>query len=253
MNEKENEQNRITESELVETLQNLNKYREKIAQMKLEDFRPTGEYFQIEGTTFQLKMSPEATCGDLLYVISYIRDLVKRKLRTMSSEEEDKLKGKTNMNHYKGNITPGKDIIFVFGSNPEGKHGAGSAKVVLQKFGAKYGKGDGLHGQSYALITTEMRKGWPRITLEQITDNVRRLYEVARKMPDKRFMVAYRNQPDQRTLCGYTGAQMMKCFLSAGEIPDNIWFSEEWYKAMNSEPNKTNQEVQSSSRQEGYR
>ena len=32
------------------------------------------------------------------------------------------------MNHYTGNITPGKDIIFVFGSNPEGKHGAGSAR-----------------------------------------------------------------------------------------------------------------------------
>ena len=71
-----------------------------------------------------------------------------------------------------------------------------------------------------------------RITLEQITDNVHRLYEVARKVPDKRFMEAYRNQPDQRTLCGYTGAQMMKCFLSAGDIPDNIWFSEEWYKAI---------------------
>lgn len=70
------------------------------------------------------------------------------------------------MDHYTGNITPGKDIIFVFGSNPKGKHGAGSAKVALQKFGAKYGKGDGLHGQSYALITTEMRKGWPRVTLE---------------------------------------------------------------------------------------
>lgn len=44
------------------------------------------------------------------------------------------------MNHYTGNITPGKDIIFVFGSNLEGKHGAGSAKVALQKFGAKYGR-----------------------------------------------------------------------------------------------------------------
>ena len=141
------------------------------------------------------------------------------------------------MNHYTGNITPGKDIIFVFGSNPEGRHGAGSAKVALQKFGAKYGKGDGLYGQSYALITTEMRKGWPRITLEQITDNVRRLYEVAREMPDKRFMVAYRNQPNVRTLCGYTGAQMMQCFLSAGEIPTNIWFSEEWYNAMQATQN----------------
>lgn len=136
------------------------------------------------------------------------------------------------MNHYTGNISPGQDIIFVFGSNPEGRHGAGSAKVALRKFGAKNGQGEGLAGNSYALITTELRKGHPRITLEQISDNVRRLYEVARKMPDKRFMIAYRNQPNERTLCGYTGAQMINCFLSAGDIPDNIWFSEEWYKAI---------------------
>ena len=99
MNEKENEQNRITEAELVETLQNLNQYREKIAQMKPEDFKPTGEYFQIEGTTFQLKMSPEATRGDLLYLLSYIRDLVKRKLRTLSSKEEDKPKEKKQQSY----------------------------------------------------------------------------------------------------------------------------------------------------------
>ncbi|MBO7571807.1 MAG: hypothetical protein J6T48_06595 [Bacteroidales bacterium] len=136
------------------------------------------------------------------------------------------------MNHYTGNISPGQDIIFVFGSNPEGRHGAGSAKVALRKFGAKNGQGEGLAGNSYALITTELRKGHPRITLEQISDNVRRLYEVARKMPDKRFMIAYRNQPNERTLCGYTGAQMINCFLSAGDIPENIWFSEEWYKAI---------------------
>ena len=75
-----------------------------------------------------------------------------------------------NMNHYTGNITPGKDIIFVFGSNPEGKHGAGSARVAFKKFGAKTGKGEGLVGNSYGLVTTEMRKGRPRITLEQITE-----------------------------------------------------------------------------------
>ena len=92
MNEKENGQIRITEAELIETLQNINKYRKKIAQMKPEDFKPTGEFFQIAGTTFQLKMSPEATRADLLYFLSYIEDLVKRKLRTLSSEEEDKRK-----------------------------------------------------------------------------------------------------------------------------------------------------------------
>ena len=124
-----------------------------------------------------------------------------------------------NMNHYTGNITPGKDIIFVFGSNPEGKHGAGSARVAFKKFGAKTGKGEGLVGNSDGIVTTEMRKGRPRITLEQITDNVRHLYD-------------YRNLPNVKTLCGYTGAQMINCFLSAGEIPDNIWFSEEWYNTI---------------------
>jgi len=40
------------------------------------------------------------------------------------------------MNLYKGNITPGKNIVFVFGINPKGKHGAGLAEVTRQKFGA---------------------------------------------------------------------------------------------------------------------
>lgn len=43
-------------------------------------------------------------------------------------------------------ITSLKDNeIFVFGSNPEGRHGAVSAKVAI-KFGAKYGKGRGIQG-----------------------------------------------------------------------------------------------------------
>ena len=90
MNKKENGQSRITESELIETLQNLNKYKEKIAQMKPEDFKPTGEYFQIEGTTFQLKVSPEATRGDLLFFLSDIEEHVRRNLRTLSSGSNTK-------------------------------------------------------------------------------------------------------------------------------------------------------------------
>ena len=89
MNEIENTQNSITEAELRETLQNLNKYKEKITQMKPEDFKPTGEFFTIEGTTFQLKISPEATHGDYLYFISYLEEMVERKLREVSSEEEN--------------------------------------------------------------------------------------------------------------------------------------------------------------------
>lgn len=46
------------------------------------------------------------------------------------------------MNYYTGNITPEPDTIFVFGSNPEGRHGAGSAKVARELFGAVYGQGE---------------------------------------------------------------------------------------------------------------
>lgn len=41
---------------------------------------------------------------------------------------------------YIGNITPETNTIFVFGSNPEGRHGAGAAKVARNQFGAIYGQ-----------------------------------------------------------------------------------------------------------------
>ena len=55
--------------------------------------------------------------------------------------------------YYTGNITPSENTIFVFGSNPEGKHGAGAAKVAVNQFGAIYGQGEGIQGQAYALPT----------------------------------------------------------------------------------------------------
>ena len=48
------------------------------------------------------------------------------------------------MKVYDGNIEPDDNTIFVFGSNPEGRHGAGSALVAVKYFGAKYGQGEGL-------------------------------------------------------------------------------------------------------------
>ena len=54
------------------------------------------------------------------------------------------------------------NYVFVFGSNPEGRHGAGAAKAAL-KFGAKYGIGRGLQGQTYALVTKNLKEGFARI------------------------------------------------------------------------------------------
>ena len=44
--------------------------------------------------------------------------------------------------------------VFVFGSNNEGKHNGGAARAAMRKFGAVYGQGIGLQGQSYAIPTT---------------------------------------------------------------------------------------------------
>ena len=77
------------------------------------------------------------------------------------------------MKYYNGNIEPNENTIFVFGSNPEGRHGAGSAKVAKEKFGAVYGIGEGLQGHSYALPTKDLRiPGTRSISKSDIVRNI---------------------------------------------------------------------------------
>jgi hypothetical protein len=56
------------------------------------------------------------------------------------------------------NITTLKDNeIFVFGSNEAGIHGAGAAKLAYEKFGAKWGVGYGLQGQTFAIPSKDKK------------------------------------------------------------------------------------------------
>lgn len=134
--------------------------------------------------------------------------------------------------YYEGNITPDDNTIFVFGSNPEGRHGAGAAKVAVDQFGAKLGQGEGLQGNSYALPTKDLRikenNGLRSISPKQITENIKKMYDVARKNPNKQFKVAYTNKLDETTLNGYTGKEMIQMFKNAGPIPSNVIFSKNW-------------------------
>ena len=45
------------------------------------------------------------------------------------------------------------DEIFVFGSNLEGAHGGGAAYLAWKKWGAIWGQGTGLQGQTYGIPT----------------------------------------------------------------------------------------------------
>ena len=138
---------------------------------------------------------------------------------------------------YTGNIVPSPDTIFVFGSNPKGIHGAGSAKVALNSFGAVLGCGEGLMGNSYALPTTNLNMkvygGYTRhfIPKNEIEASIRKMFECAKSHPEYKFKIAYRNSPDEVTLCGYSGRELMDCFFNAsdgGNYPDNVYFSKEW-------------------------
>ena len=139
--------------------------------------------------------------------------------------------------YYEGLITPSENTIFVFGSNPYGIHGAGSAAVAVKSFGAVYGCGEGLQGQAYALPTKDIsvlkNNGLRSISPEQITENIKKMYEVAKSNPHLLFKVAYTNKPTEYTLNGYNGGEMIAMFKAAGEIPDNVIFSKVWVDEWN--------------------
>lgn len=81
--------------------------------------------------------------------------------------------------------------VFVFGSNLAGHHGGGVARAALHKFGAVWGQGVGLHGQSYAIPT--MQGG-----IETIKPYVDEFIEFAKAHPELKFYVT-------RIGCGIAG------------------------------------------------
>lgn len=110
-------------------------------------------------------------------------------------------------------------MIFVFGSNKAGIHGAGAAKVALREHGAEWGVGEGLVGNSYALPTKGHRI--ETIPLLEIKYAVLRFIEFAESYSNGQFQVT-------RVGCGLGGhkdADIAPMFRTA---PDNCFFDEYW-------------------------
>ena len=81
--------------------------------------------------------------------------------------------------------------IFVFGSNLAGAHGGGAALLAYRKFGAIWGQGVGLQGQSYGIPT--MQGG-----VETIKPYVDEFIEFAKQHQEFKFLVT-------RIGCGIAG------------------------------------------------
>jgi hypothetical protein len=132
---------------------------------------------------------------------------------------------------YKGKIkTLPKNGIFVFGSNTEGRHGKGAAKIAKDKFGAIYGQKFGLQGQSFAIVTKNLQKTkHPSVSKLYITSQILFLYLYAEQNKDKDFYVAYSGEG--ANLNGYTPKEMAHMFvMSDVKIPENIIFEQNFLK-----------------------
>lgn len=104
----------------------------------------------------------------------------------------------------------GPDDIFVFGSNLAGAHVGGAARLANQKFGAKWGQGVGLQGNSYAIPTMQG-------SIETIKTYVDEFIEFAKDNPELTFYVT-------RIGCGiagFTEKEIGPLFKKALDI-DNI-------------------------------
>lgn len=110
--------------------------------------------------------------------------------------------------------------IFVFGSNLEGMHGGGAARAAYNKFGAIWGQGVGLQGQSYGIPT--MHGG-----VDVIKPYVDEFIDFAKSHTELKFLVT-------RIGCGIAGfrdEEMAPLFKDAIEI-ENIYLPKSFYNIL---------------------
>ena len=106
--------------------------------------------------------------------------------------------------------------IFVFGSNAAGFHAGGAAAQAMHHFGAIWGQGEGLQGQSYAIPTME--------GLDDMKAAIERFAQYATQHKELRFLVT-------RVGCGIAGysvheiAPLFSCCVSLENVtlPADFW------------------------------
>lgn len=111
--------------------------------------------------------------------------------------------------------------IFTFGSNEAGIHGAGAAKRARAAYGAKYGQGKGLQGNSYAIPTKDSKL--KTLPLNKVAKYVEEFKQFAKANNDKEFYVT-------RIGCGLAGnsdADIAPLFTGSSL---NCIFPEKWQK-----------------------
>lgn len=120
-----------------------------------------------------------------------------------------------NNKDYKNRTTPhfvedlAENEIFVFGSNLAGMHGGGAARIAFNKFGAIWGQGVGIQGQSYGIPTMHGE-------LNRIQPYIDEFVIFAEEHPNMHFLVT-------RIGCGIAGfkdEEIAPLFHRATNLPN---------------------------------
>ena len=129
----------------------------------------------------------------------------------------------------KKKITPeniqelGENQVFVFGSNMNGNHAGGAARLAVEKFGAIMGQAEGMQGQSYAIPTLD--KHMQKVTEGELIDALANLRHYAADHPEKEFLLTAIGTG----IAGFDPNYMAYMVLRA-KLPDNVTVPKEFCK-----------------------
>lgn len=111
------------------------------------------------------------------------------------------------------------EMIFVFGSNEVGIHGAGAARVAVMQKGAIMGQGIGRMGQSFGIPTKD--ENILTLPTREVANYIAMFIRYAKANPTLVFQVTQIGCG----LAGFTPAQIAPLFKSA---PENCYFDHAW-------------------------
>lgn len=112
-------------------------------------------------------------------------------------------------------------MIFVFGSNRDGVHGAGAAAYAHKHHGAVWGVGEGLTGNSYAIPTKGY--GIADMTLAEIEAHVAAFLWFAKHSGNLTFALT----PVGTGLAGYAKRDIWAMLEKHG-LPSNVYLTSTW-------------------------
>ena len=120
--------------------------------------------------------------------------------------------------------------VFVFGSNMNGNHYGGAARIAYDHFGASWGVGEGESGMTYAIPT--LNHGMEKVTHQQLSGSISRFIAFCEEHPEKEFYLT-------KIGCGIAGwsiyevaeifFETLKNITKLGMLPSNLVLPKEFH------------------------